>query len=150
MLNVFSSIDHRMQPGDCQCSTGRTYLLKYMMYVPVPQKLIFFQKIPLKKGFVCQCGSGRIYFHWSNLFSLPTSIFTGRTYLVKYMVYDPVPQKLIFVPKNFSEKGFVCQCGSGRFYFLWPKKALFVNVEVLLSIISIMWEFVLTKVVIKL
>ena len=104
MINYFSSIDHRMQPGDCQCGTGRTYLVKYMMYVPVPQKLIFFRNIPLKKGFVCQCGSGRIYFHWSNLFSLATSIFISRTYLVKFMVYVPVPQKLIFFPKNPSEK----------------------------------------------
>ena len=96
MLNYFSSIDHRMQPGACQCGTGRTYLVKYMVYVPVPQKLIFFPKNPsLKKRFDCQCGKGRISFQGSNLFSLAKSIFTGRIYFVAYMVYVPVPQKLI-------------------------------------------------------
>ena len=117
MLNYFSSIDNRMQPGDCQCGTGRTYLVKYLMYVPVPRKLFFFLKNPqLKKRFVCQCGTGRNYFHWSNLFSLTKSILTGQTYLVNYMVYVPVPQNLFF-SKNSSEKAFVCQYGSGRIYF---------------------------------
>ena len=153
MLIYFSSIDQRMEPGDCQCGTGRSYLVKYLMYVPVPQKVIFFPNnpsekrlcfsmcewpnlfslvksifidhiyfhwsnlfseiygvrpsakrlskvpIPLKKGFLCQCGSGRINFHWPNLFSLAKSIFTGRIYFVAYMVYVPVPQKLIFFRK---------------------------------------------------
>ena len=66
------------------------------------------------------------------------SFFTGQNYFVAYMVYVPVPQKLIFFPKNPSlkmalfvnvgvaqsiftrqiyfhwpKKGYVCQCGSG-------------------------------------
>ena len=63
--------------------------------------------------------SGLICFHWSNLFSLAKSIFTGRTYSVKYMMYVPVPRKLIF----FSKKS------------LW-KKALFVSVGVAESIFT--------------
>ena len=84
MLNYFTSIDHRMHPGDCQCGTGRTYLVKYMMYVPVPQKLIFFQKIPLKKSLFVNVGvaesifTGQIYFQWPHLFSLVEPILTRQ------------------------------------------------------------------------
>ena len=85
-----------------------------------------------------------IDFHWSNLFS-------------KYMVYVPVPRKLIFFPEKFLWKkalfvnvGVAESIFTDQIYFLWPKKILFANVGVLLSIISIMWEFLLTKVVIKL
>ena len=72
-----------MQPGDCQCGTGRSYLVKYMWYVPVPEKRVFFPKNrSLNKRFVCQCGSGRIYSHWPNLFLLAKSIFIGQAYMV--------------------------------------------------------------------
>ena len=43
-------------------------LIKYMMYVPVPQKLIFFRKIP--RSVSESLFTGQIYFHWPNLFSL--------------------------------------------------------------------------------
>ena len=57
----------------------------------------FLPKNPsLKKGFVCQCGSGRIYFHWPNLILLAKSIFTCQIYSVKNMMYVPVPPKLTF------------------------------------------------------
>ena len=135
-LSYFNSINQRMQQDDCQCGTCCTYLVKYLMYVPVPQKLIFFRKIPRsKKRFVCQCGSGRIYFHWSHLFSLPKSIFTGQVYFVAYLVYVPVPQKLTFFQKTpRSKKVFLVNVGvaesifTGLNYFHWPKKDLFVNV----------------------
>ena len=86
-----------------------------MMYVPLPQKLNFFQKVPRsKKALFVNMGldksifTGQIYFHW------PIFFFTGRIYFVKYLRYVPVPQKLIFFPKNtLLKKGFVCQCGTG-------------------------------------
>ena len=88
---------------------------------PSATKTEFFPKNhSFKKRFDCQCGSGRISFHWSNLFSLARSIFNGRIHFVAYMVYLPVPHKLIFFRKiPLSKKGFVCQCGSGRIYFNW-------------------------------
>ena len=104
MLNYFSLIDHRMQPGDCQCGTGRTYLVKFMMYVLVPQKLFFFPKNPSEKGLclsMWECPNlfslvksifiGHIFFHWSNLFS---EIYGVR----------PSALKIDFFPKNPSEK----------------------------------------------
>ena len=268
MLNYFSSIDRPPNAARWLSMWYWPYLFSEIYDVRLSAtKTDFLPKnLSLKKRFVCQCGIGRIYFHWSDLFSLAKSIFTCRTYLVKYMVYVPVPQKWFF-PKNpsekrlylsmwecpnlfslvksifigliyfhlsnlyseiyglrpsatkmiFSEKSLwkkalfvnvgvaesiftgqiyfhwpnlislvesiswhiwcTSQCHKNWFffrkillrkkalfanvgvaesfftdqiYFHWPKKALFVHMGVLLSIISIMWEFFLTKVVIKL
>ena len=75
----------------------------------MPQKLFFFRKIPgSKKAF--SMWDWPNLFSMANLFSSAKSFFTGRIYFVKYMMYVPVPQKLIFqkIPRS--------------------KKALFVNV----------------------
>ena len=72
----------------------------------------FSKKSLAQKKLFCQCGTGRIYFHWSNLFLLFKSIFTGQIYFVKYLRYVPVPQKLIFSKNPSLKKGSVCQCGT--------------------------------------
>ena len=72
MHNWKSSIDHGMQPDDCQCGFGRTYLVNYRMYDKVPQKLIFFRKNPPKKRLCLWM------WEWPNLFSLIKSIFVGQ------------------------------------------------------------------------
>ena len=88
-------------------------ILKNMVHPNATKSAFFPKNPPLRKCFVCQCGTGRIYFHRPNLFSLAISIFTGRFYFVKKMMYVSVPQKLIF-PKNPTlKKGFVSQCGTG-------------------------------------
>ena len=83
-------------------------LLKKMVH-PNATKTVFSEKNLLKKGFISQCGTGQICFHWPNLFSLARSFFTGL---------HPNATKTVF----FSEKSFVQK----RLYFtMWDRPNLF-------------------------
>ena len=75
-----------------------------MVYVPVPQNLIFFPKNPSEKRLCLSM------WEWPNLFSLVKSIFIGQIFFhwsnLFFGIYDVSlsATKIDFFPKNPSEK----------------------------------------------
>ena len=90
------------------------------MYVPVPQKLISFRKIPRSKNALFvnvrvakSIFTGQIYFHWSNVFSLVESI------LWHIWCTSQCHKNWLFTKNPSLKTGLVCQCGSSRIFFHW-------------------------------